>query len=223
MKRLLTLFFVFLFVVSAVGFNNTFYVEADEFPINLTVVIDAGHGGKDWGAQGANTKVKESELNLEYAKELEVLFKNAGIKVVQTRTDENALCKDRFIKLEDMNNRVKIVKRVKSDMLISLHMNNFNTMPAQYGAQTFYNKGKENSKQLAEVVQTQLNKNQNKKRSSLGGDYYLLKNQNIPSIIVECGFLSNPTEERLLQTMKHRQKVTGTIFAGCVAFLSTYK
>lgn len=214
-------------VILCTAFLTVITVKTSVFafsPNTLTVVIDAGHGGKDWGTQGLNTGIRESDLNLEYSKTLGHYFKDAGFNVVQTRISKDAVCKtERFIKLADMSERVKIIENAKADLVISIHMNNFSAQKIQRGAQVFYQAGSEASKLLSTNIQNALNKHQPKQRTELAGDYYMLRYQVIPAVIVECGFLSNLEEEKLLQTKAHRQMVCKNIFAGVLKFLSEYR
>ena len=187
---------------------------------SYTVVIDAGHGGKDKGAISEYSGVFESDLNLQFSKVLEKYFKIAGVKVVQTRKDKNALGNgDRFIKRLDMNARLVAIKKAKPDMVISHHMNKFSEGKNQTGAQVFYQSSDTKSGKLAEIIQQKLNKEQVKKRSALGGDFFILRNCKSPAVIIECGFLSNIQEEKLLQTKSHQEKVCESIFLGAMEYL----
>ncbi|NLN40927.1 MAG: N-acetylmuramoyl-L-alanine amidase [Clostridiales bacterium] len=123
----------------------------------ITVAIDAGHGGMDPGAV-SKSGVREDEINLKIAKRLQSYLENGGAKVVMTRkTNEGLYDKDYTgsKKRQDMSRRVEILKKAKPDMVISIHLNQFNH-PQYFGAQTFYMKGSEEGKQLAECIQQQL-------------------------------------------------------------------
>ena len=218
-KKIISIFLVFALLFSVCYLPKAKKAYAFKKP-NLTVVIDAGHGGKDWGTQGTLTGVKESDLNLEYANTLKQFFEVVGVKVVLTRKNEDALCEGRLIKLKDMDKRKQIIKEANPDFVISVHMNNFDAQPRQRGGQVFYQKGNKKSQALSTFVQKQFDKVLGYKRPNLAGDYYILRELNIPSVIAECGFLSNNEEEKLLQTKKHRQKVCYLIFSGAMQFVS---
>ena len=122
-----------------------------------TIVIDAGHGGRDGGAIGKNTGVTESELNLMYAKELQSLCEDYGIGVVMTRSDMNGLYDESATnkKKSEMERRKSIINGSGADIMISLHMNAF-PLPSSNGAYVFYAKGSEQGLNLAKSVQTSL-------------------------------------------------------------------
>ena len=108
-------------------------------------------------------------------------------------------------------------------MLISIHQNSFSTL-SEKGAQAFYESTNELSINLSKSIQSQLiNSLPNARENSNKGDYYLLKNKQIPCSIVECGFLSNPDEESLLITEEYQQKVAYAIFCGVINYINTYE
>jgi|LGVF01.2.fsa_nt_gb N-acetylmuramoyl-L-alanine amidase len=195
-------------------------VRALPIPKNLTVLIDAGHGGRDKGSTGLTTGVYESDLNLLYSKQLEEYFNNFGIRVIQTRKDEDALFVGArgFIKKKDMQVRKNLIEAEKPNMVISLHMNEFVAGKNQSGAQVFYEEGSETGKELSGYMQAEFNKNQPKQRINLAGDFYLLRDLSIPAVIVECGFLSNEAEEKLLQTKAHKEKICSIIFKASINY-----
>ncbi len=184
------------------------------------VVIDAGHGGIDGGSEGFNG-TKESEINLVYAKTLQQYFKDFGFKTTMTRTNENGLYSPFASnkKKDDMQKRKEIIESVKPDMVISIHMNSF-ALSSSRGAQVFYNQDNENSKLLADQIQKQFVQNLVKPRQTTQkGDYFILNCTSIPSVIVECGFISNQEEETLLNTDAYREKVCYSILCGVVSYL----
>ena len=185
-----------------------------------SIVIDAGHGGIDGGSEGFNG-TKESEINLAYAKTLEQYFKDFGFKTTMTRTNENGLYSPFASnkKKDDMQKRKEIIENVKPDIVISIHMNSF-ALSTSRGAQVFYNKDNENSKLLADQIQKQFVQNLVKPRQTTQkGDYFILNCTSIPSVIVECGFISNQEEETLLNTDIYREKVCYSILCGVVSYL----
>ena len=212
---LLTVFFVFT------PFYRVETCICNDLKTSYTIVIDAGHCGKDMGTQGVVTKVLESDLNLEYTKTLAYYFKEAGFKVLFTRNDENSLSENGlgFHKKKDMENRKEIIKKANPDLFISIHMNEFLADKKQCGAQVFYQENDEIGEKLSGKIQESLNEINIKKRIALSGDFFILKDNVMPSVIVECGFLSNSQEEQLLQTDNHKQKVCYAIFKGALNYL----
>ena len=203
----------------------TVFLVARSFPvkkttlIDFTVVIDAGHGGIDGGVVGADG-VKESTLNLAYSKCLGEIFQRAGFNVVYTRKNENGLygLPTKGFKSRDMRERKRIIDAADPNLMISVHMNKFS---ASYrsGPQVFYQTGKEDGKALAENLQRVFNDYTGKAREAIAGDYYVCRETSCPSVIVECGFLSNPDECAALQTEDYREKICNIIFSGVMLYL----
>ena len=221
-KKMLGLFAIFLIVIFTFGFFATSVVQTDVvIPKNITVAIDAGHGGIDGGTVGTSTGVVESELNLKYAQKLTKYLENFGINVVNTRTDMNGLydTPDEDYKLDDMKKRADIINNSGAQILISIHMNKY-TSSSENGAQVFFKEGDENSKTLANSIRDVLISNfDNARNLTLAGDYYILNNTEPIGVIVECGFLSNPTEEQLLQDEEYQNKMCYSIYCGIIAYL----
>ena len=188
---------------------------------NYTIVLDAGHGGRDAGCSGINTGVSESEIALSITKKLESYLKNFGFNVVLTRTNSDGLYKENVdnYKKSDMENRKKIIEKSKADMILSIHLNSYPEI-TQKGAQAFYQKGSPKGENLAKAIVSQLVNILNTTRNeALSGDYYILKcGGDIPASIVECGFLSNPEEEALLVTDDYQNDVAYAIFCGIVKY-----
>ncbi len=191
--------------------------------VKYTIVIDAGHGGIDGGAVGNLTGVSESELNLDISKRLKTLFEEVGFKVVLTRQTMDGLYGDTSpgFKKRDMQKRAEIIRESAPNLLISVHLNKY-TSPNRRGAQVFYKSDSESGKKLANAIQKNINENLpvSKNYSALSGDYFLLNTSKCPSVIVECGFLSNPEEEGLLQDKNYRQKLAKVIFDGTLNYMS---
>lgn len=187
------------------------------------IVIDAGHGGVDAGVVGVTSGVKESDINLSVARALRGYFVDAGFSVVMTRSSNGGLygmATDGF-KMRDMKKRKSVIEESGADMVISVHQN-FCPIPSRRGGQVFFLDGSESGKALADSIQKCLNELDENVRdlSALVGDYYMLKCTDSPSVIVECGFLSNAEDEALLRTDEYRQKVAYAIFKGAVGYYS---
>jgi N-acetylmuramoyl-L-alanine amidase len=188
----------------------------------VTVVIDAGHGGVDGGVSGKNTGVKESDLNLAVAQKLRSNFENFGVKVVMTRENGNGLygLSNTNRKRRDMEERRRIIEEAHPAAVISVHMNYF-PQSGQRGAQIFYRKSSDGGRALAEAVYSVTSRSlPASDRAVLSGDYYILNCHEYPAVIVECGFLSNAEDERLLITAEYQEKLAHNIFAGAIVYLS---
>lgn len=186
-----------------------------------TIVIDAGHGEPDGGAI-SKSGIKESDINLYVAKDLELALDSLGYSVIMTRQDENNIADSdkqdtiRKMKVSDLANRVKIVNESGADLCISIHMNKF-ASEKYYGWQTFYNKNSEYNKILAEKIQNGISNNIDRENNRVAlsiKDIKLTDESKIPTAIVECGFLSNPEDLRLLQTEEYRNKLVNGIIEG---------
>lgn len=188
-----------------------------------TIVIDAGHGGVDAGVIGVYTKEKESDINLAVSKYLRGYFADAGFNVVLTRKTQGGLygTSSKGFKMRDMKKRKQIIEECKADMVISIHQN-FCPLPSRRGGTVFFDKGNENGKILADSIQRSLNEMKEcvKQGTALVGDYYMLKCTQSPSVIVECGFLSNVEDDKLLNDETYQKALAYAIFKGAVAYYS---
>ncbi len=185
-----------------------------------TIVIDAGHGGRDGGAIGKTTGITESELNLKYALTLKNLCEDFGIGVVMTRSDMNGLYDESASnkKKSEMEKRKKIINESGADLMVSIHMNSFPLSSSQ-GAYVFYANGSDKGFELAKSVQTSLCLSFETARKTVTvGDYFVLNYSNIPAILIECGFLSNPVEEIKLQDDEYCKNFCYSILAGIISY-----
>ena len=191
--------------------------------LGITIVLDAGHGGVDPGSIGKTTKVTECELNLIIVNKLEQLFLSSGIDIIKTRTNENGLygVYSKDYKIRDMKARKEIINNSNATLLISVHMNSF-VQPKYRGAQVFYDTGNNFSENLALAVQNCFAKDLPASDKGISiGDYFILKCDNsIPSILCECGYLSNEEDEKLLTTPEYQDKVAYAIYKGTIAYLN---
>lgn len=184
-----------------------------------TIIVDAGHGGIDGGSVGISGTT-ERVINLDYAKTLKKYLENYGFSVVLTRENLDSLASSSSdnVKKEDMLKRKEIIEKNNADLVVSIHMNSF-PLESCRGAQVFYNPNSEVSKSLATSIQDVFKQNLPKARASADkGDYYLLNCTNVPAVIVECGFISNAEEEKLLLTEEYREKVCYSILCGIIKY-----
>lgn len=183
------------------------------------IIIDPGHGGFDPGKKGINGE-NEKDINLKIALKLRDYLEQSGALVIMTRTtDDDADGMDGVKhKRKDMAERKKIADG--GEMLVSIHQNSF-TQPSVKGAQTFYNKKSEQGKLLADFIQKSIKEyadKENRRETKSNNDYYVLKATNIPSVIVECGFLTNPEEEQKLNTDEYQNTMAWSIYLGIVRY-----
>ncbi len=189
--------------------------------IGYSVVLDAGHGGIDPGSVGRTTKCKESDINLKITKKLASYLEASGIDVIFTRQSEGGLygiyTKD--YKKRDMLARKEIIADSKADMLVSIHMNSF-IQGSRRGAQVFYDENNESGKNLALTIQSCFSKYLPMSDKGISiGDYYILKCATLPSVLCECGYLSNSEDEKLLVTEDYQDKVAYNIYCGIIAYI----
>lgn len=199
-------------------------VNAAIYENGLSIVIDAGHGGEDGGVVGTVTKAKESDVNLAIAEKLKACFVKNGYKVIMTRSDSGSVDGAiKYNKKADMRARKEIIDRAAPDLLISVHCNSYPVQSVK-GAQVFYAKNSEQGNQFAMALQTYLNTALNAKpRTAAVGDYYILNCSTFPSVLVECGFMSNPDEDKLLSTEAYRDKVANSIYSAIASELTLVK
>ena len=191
---------------------------------NRTIIIDAGHGGEDGGAVSSNG-VSEAQINLSIALKIQKLLEQSGATVILTRSDDNAIYDIdsktlRQKKNSDLKNRVKIGNTSTADLFISIHLNKIQ-QSQYYGWQTFFKDGNEQGKKLATCIQNNLNESiqkENKRTPLKISNIYIIKNVEIPTTIVECGFLSNPEEEKQLQTDEYQNRLAWGIYNGIMDY-----
>lgn len=191
----------------------------------MRIVVDAGHGGMDGGVVGRKTGVKESDLNLAISYRLCDALTDMGFEVTMTRKTEAGLydTATRGFKKRDMQKRKEMIIAADPALVISVHQN-FYPAKSSRGAQVFYAKNNEKGRLFAGAIQTQLNTMYEVKgvkgREIKAGEFFILECVDRPSVIVECGFLSNPSDEELLQSENWQEKLAGSIAAGVVAYLA---
>ncbi|WP_314590954.1 N-acetylmuramoyl-L-alanine amidase CwlD [Paenibacillus terrigena] len=190
------------------------------------IAIDAGHGGPDGGAV-SKQGVIEKDINLTIALYLRDFLQQAGAVVVLTREGDYDLAQEGTTKLrkrktEDLHQRVEIIKKQKVDLLISIHMNSFPSNRWS-GAQTFFTSNNPENERLAKFIQTEMKRNlENTDRVAkiVTTNVYLLKALQIPTALVEVGFLSHPQESQLLADEKYQRRVSASIYTGILRYIS---
>lgn len=192
-----------------------------------TIVLDAGHGGADGGCVSADG-VPEKGINLSILLRLRDILELNGYKVEVTRDTDTSI-HDKGIeglanqKSSDMDNRLEIFNKSKNAVCISIHQNQF-TDPIYSGAQMFYSATDSRSEALAKNLQNSFREliqpNNTREIKLCGKELFLCYFSENPTVMVECGFLSNPEEAALLNTEEYQQKVAMTIFKGLTDYLS---
>lgn len=192
------------------------------------IVLDAGHGGIDGGCVSVNG-VAEKGINLSIVQTLRDSLDILGFDVVCTREDDRSI-HDSGVegiakqKLSDMKNRLDIINRYDDALVVSVHQNQF-VDPRYSGAQMFYAKENDDSRRLAECMKKQfvalLQPSNERETKPVGKEMYLIHNAKSPALMVECGFLSNPDEAKLLESADYQKKVAFTILTGTQEYLLT--
>lgn len=150
------------------------------------------------------------------------LFESVGATVVYTRTNDGALCKNGFNKMEDMSNRALTIKKTKPYIVISVHCNSFPQSKNAHGAQMFYYPDSELGKMLAECIQSSIRTyvDSTNKRQCKSEDFFMLRNGDSTNVMIECGFLSCPDEEKLLLDEAYQDKIAYSVFDGTSKFIA---
>ncbi len=193
--------------------------------VPIKIVLDAGHGGMDGGVTGITTGTKESDLNLAITLRLKETLDDMGFETTLTRKTEAGLydtATDGF-KRQDMQRRKQIVQNTDPALVVSVHQNRYPAASVR-GAQVFFKRGDVEGEKLASSVQQKLNalyQTENvKSRKHTPSEYFMLSCTENPSVIVECGFLSSPADEKLLLSQTWQKRLAESIAAGLVAYLA---
>lgn len=226
-KRIL--FIIMLILISTFTYSiNTKkekIISTSSLPVsNKVVILDAGHGKPDEGAS-SNLGTTEESINLKITKKVQNLLEQSGSTVILTRSDENGIYDQdenslRNKKVSDIKNRVKIGNESSADIFVSIHLNKIE-QSQYYGWQTFFKTNNEQSKKLAQNIQQSLNESiqkENKRESLKISGKYIIDHVEIPISIVECGFLSNPEEEKLLQQDEYQSRLAWGIYTGIMNY-----
>ena len=204
---------------------NNKTVETTATPVSgKTVVLDAGHGTPDEGAE-SKEGITEAQTNLQITLKLQKLLEQSGCNVILTRSDENSIYDLdkktlREKKISDIKNRVKIGNTSSADIYVSIHLNKI-PQSQYYGWQCFYNTKNDKSIELAKSIQEKLNEAIQKENNRVAmklDSIYIMKNVEIPISVVECGFLSNPEEEKQLLEDNYQEKLAWGIYNGIIDY-----
>ncbi len=224
-RRLVT-FLPVIAVILGAGMLACELIDASSVPVMATpgteapaprVVIDAGHGGEDGGAVGICTGTPEAGINLAYATALRDELISRGYEVVLTREDESALAPQ---KKADLAKRREIINGSSADIAVSIHMNKFSDRSVS-GPMAFYMNGSAEGEALAVcVIDAVCDAVGRPRRIANPGDYFIIRECSCPAVIVECGFLSNASDEALIMTDDYKEKVVRGIADGIDAYFA---
>lgn len=221
-------------------FRSVSVFSKDKGPV---VIIDAGHGGIDGGAVSASG-VSEKDINLGISKFIEEILNDYDIDVVMTREEDKGLYTGvkndgtdqmeiegkrsiRSLKAEDLHARRDLADSLGADAFVSIHLNSYKADRSAFGAQTFYTTScsediGERSRDLAERIQAFLLSdidNGNDRTALKKNDVVIMKNAGCPTVIVECGFLSNAAEAELLGSEDYQQTLASAVSRGILSYL----
>ena len=195
-------------------------------PAERVIIIDAGHGGEDSGAIGADGTL-EKDLNLQIAMTIGEELKTRGYSVVYTRTEDKMLYLPEenikgMRKISDLKNRCKLTEQYEECILISVHMNSYGASKYS-GLQVYYADANQESQLLARKIQAAVRRdvqNGNTRQVKSGNSLYLLENAKGTAVIVECGFLSNDEECKKLSEKEYQKQLSFSIICGIIEYIN---
>ncbi|HEX2946255.1 MAG TPA: N-acetylmuramoyl-L-alanine amidase [Clostridia bacterium] len=219
---LIGLIFALLLAIYSLNMSTETKPAATDRGQQKTVVIDAGHGGEDPGKISSYSDIKEKDLNLKIAFKVKELLESDNYKVIMTREEDKLVYSEGTTNIynkrkQDLTRRKDIMDSSGAQIVVSIHMNSF-PQSQYYGAQTFYPPYSPDSLKLANSIQDSLKENidkSNKRAPQEKKDQIvILTDLKTPTAIVECGFLSNPEEERRLGNEDYQAQVAAAIKKG---------
>ena len=229
MRRTLIIAIVFaLTFVSCFGINalleKTSAVHSNYIKSKYTIVLDAGHGGKDSGTISADGTL-EKDINLAIVQDLYDFLTFCGINCYTIRNDDvEYYPKGSDVNRSDLYNRLDYVNGVDNSILVSIHQNHFED-PSEWGMQVWYTANVESSALLADDIlniSKQFLQPENKRMNKVSdSSYYILYKASVPSVMVECGFMSNTEENNKLKSDEYQKQLAYTITMGINQYLYT--
>ena len=215
----------FCIVMFSAFSNITAHTSADIDDDRITVIIDAGHGGEDGGAEVDG--ILEKDINLSIADKLADTLRLCGVRITEIRDEDISVYDDsaqslREKKVSDLKHRVEIVNGSENNILVSIHQNKFDNS-AYSGAQVFYSSNNDKSRVLAESIRNSvvslLQNDNTRELKPANSDIYLLDNATVPAVIVECGFLSNDEERAKLLDSGYQSEMAYSIAMGVLEYI----
>lgn len=222
MKRSKNIWFLITIMsISSLFINRPIQLQAAIGSVltNKIIIVDPGHGGFDPGKPGV-AGLDEKDLNLKISLLVRNYLENAGAIVIMTRTTDDDVDGMDGVKhkSKDMVQRKKLSEG--GDILVSIHQNSF-TQSSVHGAQTFYNSKSEEGEALAKSIQRSVKEVadlDNRREAKSNTNYYVLKATDLPAVIVECGFLTNPEEEKKLNSESYQNQMALGIYLGILRY-----
>lgn len=211
LKLLIIIISIFIFLSLNIVFGKTLPLK------NKVITIDAGHGGRDPGA--TYNDIFEKNINLEISLKLEKELLKQGATVFMIRRSDIDLSSiyDSKKKRGDLYRRLQLIKKNKSNMYISIHINWYKNSNYK-GAEVLYNPINSNNKKIAKIIMEEFQTNLNSNRTINTTDLYMYKNTTIPGVLVECGYLSNYEDRNKLLTSNYQQKIASSITKGIIRY-----
>ncbi len=205
---LLTIFFAILTVTAS---------EVELPLLGIVISIDAGHGGRDPGTMYGN--IYEKDINLEIAKKLEAQLLSKGAIVYQVREDDVDFSSDydKRKKRSDLLRRIKKIEDVNSDLYLSIHINWYDN-PSYHGAEVLYYDSLPQNKIIGDYIMEEFIKTLGSTRHLTPTDLYMYQTIKIPGVLIECGFLSNPSERAKLLDPTYQETLAKTITSAIVRY-----
>ena len=218
----------FCLVMYSAFSNITARTDSDSLEQQPMIVIDAGHGGEDGGAEVDG--VLEKDINLSIAGKLSEILRLCGCRVTEIRDEDISVYDSdaqtlREKKVSDLKRRVEIANESDNNILVSIHQNKFDNS-AYSGAQLFYSSNHDDSRVLAESIRgaitSLLQKDNTRELKPAGSDIYLLDHAEVPAVIVECGFLSNQEERSKLMDDDYQNEMAYAVAMGVLEYINAY-
>lgn len=209
-----------ILIISSFTFMTTITVNSGI--TEKAIVLDAGHGGVDGGAE-TKDGILEKDLNLKITLKIKELLEKEDIKVILTRDSDSDLCDNEDEKIksrknQDLNKRVEIINNSNANLLVSIHMNSF-PQEKYSGWQTFYKKNCVYSSEVAKLIQENIGQTtqieNNRVAMEING-VRIIEKSTIPSVLIECGFLSNKEEANRLNTEEYQNQIAQGIANGII-------
>lgn len=227
MKRTLLIFLVFIFTfVSCLGINVMLekgsFVQYNYVKSKYNIVLDAGHGGKDAGTTAADG-TPEKDINLGIVLKLYDFLMFCGLNCYTIRNNDEEYYPDGTDKSRsDLYNRLDFVNSIDNSMLVSIHQNHFEDS-SEWGMQIWYTANEETSQRLAnnilEISKSFLQPENKRLNKPSDNSYYILYKASVPSVMVECGFMSNYEENNKLKSEEYQKQLAYTITMGINKYL----
>lgn len=228
MKKIFVIILTFVFTfASCVGLNfimqETVLINSNADHNRINLVIDAGHGGIDAGTIGVDN-TKEKGINLGIALRLYDFAVVSGISSFLVRDGDYLVYGENDDKSRsDLYNRMDYINSINNSTLISIHQNHFED-EREWGMQVWYSPNDDKSKIIADnilnITKSNLQKDNTRLNKRSDNSYYLLYKAQVPSVMVECGFMSNNEENKKLQDDEYQKKLAYSIMLGFSKYLT---